>query len=241
MINSATILTLSSHTVLTMCTSTCDSFKLLSHYVVQSSHMNKDSPMFVWWYYFSLGLYTSYFIIVAVPGRNRTLFCCVFRPCYRAFEALSHSTSVKGGAHTRCVDISFIDAVSLRMSPALNESTVLQCFERSNVVEIHNRIMFDFYLGLPKLFSFWLWNYTWCSLCYRLVRVLWLWTRLSWTSLEHYQQTSTTINQMHKGYVYFLVVCLYVHFFHFQWSVPSYTACVWSRFTSMFIDHFVCV
>ena len=34
------------------------------------------------------------------------------------------------------------------MSPALNVSTVLQCFEHGNVVEIHNGIMFDFYPGL---------------------------------------------------------------------------------------------
>ena len=33
-----------------------------------------------------------------------------------------------------------------RMSPALNRTTVLQHFERSNAVKIHNRIMFDSYL-----------------------------------------------------------------------------------------------
>ena len=37
------------------------------------------------------------------------------------------------------------------MSPALNGSLVLQRFERSNAVELHNGIMFDFYPGLPQV------------------------------------------------------------------------------------------
>ena len=36
------------------------------------------------------------------------------------------------------------------MSPALNKTYALQYFERGNTVEIHNRIMFDFYPGLHK-------------------------------------------------------------------------------------------
>ena len=36
------------------------------------------------------------------------------------------------------------------MSPALNGSSALQRFERSNAIEIRNGIMFDFYPGLPK-------------------------------------------------------------------------------------------
>ena len=37
------------------------------------------------------------------------------------------------------------------MCRALNGSTVLQCFKRGNAVEIRNKIMFDFYSGLPHL------------------------------------------------------------------------------------------
>ena len=37
------------------------------------------------------------------------------------------------------------------MSPAVNGSTVLQCFKRGSAVEIHNIIMFDFYPGLPHM------------------------------------------------------------------------------------------
>ena len=39
------------------------------------------------------------------------------------------------------------------MSPAFNGSSVSQCFECSNATEIHNRVMFDFYLQLS--FSYW--------------------------------------------------------------------------------------
>ena len=38
-----------------------------------------------------------------------------------------------------------------RMSPAFNGSSALEHFERSNEIEIHNGIMFDFYPGLPHV------------------------------------------------------------------------------------------
>jgi len=38
---------------------------------------------------------------------------------------------------------------TVRMSSALNGSSALQHFERSNAIEIQNGIMFDFYPGLP--------------------------------------------------------------------------------------------
>ena len=37
------------------------------------------------------------------------------------------------------------------MSPTLNGSSTLERFEGSNVIEIRNAIMFDFYLGLPHI------------------------------------------------------------------------------------------
>ena len=36
-----------------------------------------------------------------------------------------------------------------RMSPTLNKSSVIKCFEDDNKIEIRNEIMFNFYLGLP--------------------------------------------------------------------------------------------
>ena len=41
---------------------------------------------------------------------------------------------------------------AVHMSPGLNRSFVLQRFEHSNMVELCNRIMFDFYLG-PATYS----------------------------------------------------------------------------------------
>ena len=37
------------------------------------------------------------------------------------------------------------------MSPILNESSVQEWYERGNVIEIENGIMFDFYLGLTHM------------------------------------------------------------------------------------------
>ena len=39
------------------------------------------------------------------------------------------------------------------MSPALNGSTALQRFEHNNAVDIRNGIMFDFYPGLPHVYT----------------------------------------------------------------------------------------
>ena len=39
----------------------------------------------------------------------------------------------------------------LCMSPALNGSFALECFKRGNAIKVCNRIMFDFYLGLPHI------------------------------------------------------------------------------------------
>ena len=39
------------------------------------------------------------------------------------------------------------------LSPALNRSSVLEHFERSNASEIHNGIMFDFHPELPHMLN----------------------------------------------------------------------------------------
>ena len=40
---------------------------------------------------------------------------------------------------------------TVHMSLVLYESSELECFERSNAIEIHNGIMLDFYPGLPHM------------------------------------------------------------------------------------------
>ena len=50
-----------------------------------------------------------------------------------------------------CELIGYSCIYSARMSPALNECSVLQRFERSNAIEIRNWMMFNFYSGLPHV------------------------------------------------------------------------------------------
>ena len=40
-----------------------------------------------------------------------------------------------------------------RMSPTLNGSSEIQCFECSDAIEIRNGILLDFYTGLPHVFT----------------------------------------------------------------------------------------
>ena len=92
---------------------------------------------------------TVYLVIVAVPGRNRTLFHCVFRPHYRTGVQNFHYGR---GSYVLRRRIRYSCTFTACMSSALNISSALQRIERGNAVEIHNGIMFDFYLGLPQLF-----------------------------------------------------------------------------------------
>ena len=51
----------------------------------------------------------------------------------------------------------FVDSLDIhastkpRMSPALNGSSVIRCFEGNDAIEIHDGITFDFYTGLPHM------------------------------------------------------------------------------------------
>ena len=71
----------------------------------------------------------------------------------RALTTLYLRTSVKGGAHTCCVEASHIDAITYvaRMSPALNGSSEIRRFEHAYAIEIRDGIMFVFYPGLPRM------------------------------------------------------------------------------------------
>ena len=66
------------------------------------------------------------------------------------FEAQQCRTSAKGGAHMHCVGI-HASMLLIYAVPSFNESSVLLGFKHSNAIEIHNGIMFDFYVypGLP--------------------------------------------------------------------------------------------
>ena len=44
--------------------------------------------------------------------------------------------------------------IRARMSPAFNGNSALERFERSYAIEIRNRILFDFYPGLPHIIMY---------------------------------------------------------------------------------------
>ena len=86
---------------------------------------------------------------VAVPGRNRTLFCCVLR--LHCFVRSALAFPLRRGSYALGKLINTCHVYTASMSPALNRSSALQHFERSNAIEIRNGIMFDFYPGLPHV------------------------------------------------------------------------------------------
>ena len=66
----------------------------------------------------------------------------VFQSHRCVHSAVSLNYHYKGGGHTRFVDL----------SPTLNRSSVIQRFIHSDAIEIHNGIIFDFYMRLPHLY-----------------------------------------------------------------------------------------
>ena len=74
---------------------------------------------------------------MAVPGRNRTLFCCIFQ-CITAFEVLQCRSSIKVGANTCCVNASSMHEFNyaVRMNPT---SSVLQHFKCHNLADTLNK------------------------------------------------------------------------------------------------------
>ena len=90
---------------------------------------------------------------MAVPGRNRTIFCRVFRSHYCVQTAVAQYFSYGWGSYVLCKLMNTWHVYTAHMSPTLNASSALLCFEHSNAIEIHNAIMFDFYPGLPHICS----------------------------------------------------------------------------------------
>ena len=88
--------------------------------------------------------------LVAVTGRNRTLFSCIFwsHCCVRSALALNFC---KGWAHMRCVNVVSVDEFTQHVwAPPLTEIS-RERFKHSNASKIRNGIMFDFYPRLPHL------------------------------------------------------------------------------------------
>ena len=103
-------------------------------------------PNPTWCYSCCLSQMCNSTAICGSPGQNQNIIHCIFESI-ATFEALQCGTFVKGGAHTCCVNVVSIDEFTQHV--CLNGSSTLERFKRSNVSEICNGIMFNFYPGLP--------------------------------------------------------------------------------------------
>ena len=88
---------------------------------------------------------------VAVSGRSWTLFCCVFRSYYHVWSAVTQYFCYGWKSHALCKLMNTWHIYTARMNSTLCGSSMLQHFECGNVIEICNKIMFDFYPRLPQL------------------------------------------------------------------------------------------
>ena len=79
------------------------------------------------------------FTYVAVLGRNRTLFRCIFRLHYRVPSALAKNFHEGWGSYVLDKLMNTYHVYIALMSPTLNGSSALECFERRNGIKIRNR------------------------------------------------------------------------------------------------------
>ena len=88
------------------------------------------------------------YVYVAVPGRNWTLFRCVFQSYYHIRSAVTQYYC-GWSSYTLCKLINAYHVYTVRMSLTPNGSSALQHFEHGNVIKICNGILFNFYPVLP--------------------------------------------------------------------------------------------
>ena len=84
--------------------------------------------------------------LMAVLCRNPTLFHCILRLCYRVRNAVAQNFRCGWRSYMLHTLIRYWCTYVACMRLALNRSFALQHFERGNAVEIHSRIMFNFYV-----------------------------------------------------------------------------------------------
>ena len=88
---------------------------------------------------------------MGVTDRNRILFHRVFRAHHWVWCAITPSFCRGWGSYVlnRCIRYSCI--CTLHMSPALSGSLARKRVKLSDVLEIHNGMISNFYLGLPHM------------------------------------------------------------------------------------------
>ena len=86
-------------------------------------------------------------VYVAVPCRNQRLFRCIFQAHCCAWSTVLLNLHYGRGSYVQCRCMNILWIYKVRMSPALNRSSVIWHFEGSDAIEIHDGITFDFYTG----------------------------------------------------------------------------------------------
>ena len=107
----------------------------------------------LWWVDLEHAWSGPFLVCVAVPGRNRTLFRCVFRSHYRIWSAVTQLFRYGWSLYVLCKLMNTWHIYTVHMNPTPNSRYTLQHFECGNAMEICNGIMFDFHLGLPHVFK----------------------------------------------------------------------------------------
>ena len=92
-------------------------------------------------------------IYVAVPDRNRILFHCVFGVHHQVRCAIALNFCLGWGSYPLHGRIRYSCVYIAHMSPILSGSSVLQHVKLSDALEIRNSIIFDFYSGLPHIYT----------------------------------------------------------------------------------------
>ena len=90
-------------------------------------------------------------IYVAVPDRNRILVHRVFWAHQRVQRATALRFRLGRGSYALCGHIRYSCIYIVHMSPTLSGSSVLHRVKLGDVLEIRDRIIFDFYPGLPHM------------------------------------------------------------------------------------------
>ena len=90
---------------------------------------------------------------VVVPGRNRTLFCCIFCLSYCAQSAIAQNYHEGLGSYVLRRLIRYLCFFTVCMSPALNRSFALYCFDGGSAVKLHNGLISNFYPGLSRVYG----------------------------------------------------------------------------------------
>ena len=88
-------------------------------------------------------------LICVSPEQKSNNYSIAYFEHITKFDMLQPSASGKGGAHMHFIDTSDIHAFTIAYEPVLSRSSVLQRVKPCDLLQKRDRIIFDFYPGLP--------------------------------------------------------------------------------------------